>query len=341
MVRETDQIAAMEESLEAESASDAELLPSTAAVRRKMYSIAVGIACAAALVGLTAMVAMSDFTPRGHSAKAVPRQLTVRQLLEGHELAEVATDNILAIGGATTADGQPMQRHEIRGKVGESLKKISDLITSQDPEAAKKLDQLPLSDAQKERAMTVLHKFGDSRMVKLSKEVKTAMEEHQKEGGDHEALKARLQRKLFPHMSDLRSLAQELFPGSDRDSIDVPVNKGGWKGDVELDFGAPQSEGRRLTAADVETVGGVAPQARTLLKSLEVELGDAMPKAPARMLSTTASSQPTAAGGAGGSADPSFMDCLMKAMPNPMEVCSCISSNMSDVISMMTGFMKR
>lgn len=346
MARDKEPLEAMdEEALEGDCASDAELLPSSRSARRTkpsaLHSVAIGAVCIFGMVSLTALVAFSDFTPRGHSARAVAQPLTVRSLLEGNELTELATDNIMAIGTPTTADGKPMDRTEVKAKVSESLQKLSSLIKAKNPEAAARMANLTLTAEQKEKAMSILHKLGDKRMINLTKTVKQVVEEHTKEGGDQSALAQKLQRRLLAHMADISSLAEDLFPGSDSHSIDVPINKGGWHGDVQVDFG------RRLRDSDVETVDGVTTQARLMLKSLESTLGDAMPKAPGRILFSLTDDTFTTASTAGYGAQPAgptpaktgFMDCLMQAVPNPMKVGECIASNMGSVMSMMKDFM--
>merc|ERR1719254_88448 len=98
-----------------------------------------------------------------------------------------------------------------------------------------------------------------------------------------------------------------------------------WHAELQGDL-SHAAGARRLAAAG--ELDGVRAQAHTVLQSLEGQLGDSMPKAPARMLSST-----------DGSGEASFMTCCMKAVPNPMEVCKCISDNMGEVMKMMTSFM--
>merc|ERR1712039_862478 len=97
-----------------------------------------------------------------------------------------------------------------------------------------------------------------------------------------------------------------------------------WHAELQVDLG--HAGARRL--AIVGELSGVRAQAQTLFQSLEGQLGDDMPKAPARMLSSSTTGEA------------SFMDCVVKAVPNPMEVCKCITDNMSEVMSLMTGFLK-
>eukprot|EP00445_Apocalathium_hangoei_P036476 CAMPEP_0203959860 /NCGR_PEP_ID=MMETSP0359-20131031/90767_1 /ASSEMBLY_ACC=CAM_ASM_000338 /TAXON_ID=268821 /ORGANISM="Scrippsiella Hangoei, Strain SHTV-5" /LENGTH=339 /DNA_ID=CAMNT_0050894047 /DNA_START=71 /DNA_END=1090 /DNA_ORIENTATION=+ len=324
-----------EEPQDIESSSDAELLPNDRSQGHRwaknpslMHSVAIGAVCLFGFVSLTSLVAFSEHHPRGRTAPQPLEPLTVRALLESHELADVATQNILAIGGTTVAD-----RALLKGKVMEAFMNISSMIQRQDPEAHRKLETLTLTPAQKDSALRVLKKYSDARMVSLTREVRAAVDESEREGGDHNTLKAKLTQRLMPKLSDLRALTEEMFPGKDPNSIDMDMDKDQWHSNLKVDFG------RRLSAVVGDSLGGVTPQARTLFKSLESELGEAMPKAPARMLFSL-TSDATTPSSTSSADDPGFMDCLMKAVPNPMEVCSCIASNMGSVVSMMTGFMK-
>jgi len=266
----------------------------------------------------------------GSMSKAPPQPLTVRALLESDELAGDMTRNIMAFGG--DADQEHVHQRVVAG-----LGEIRDAIQEQQPEAHNKMGLLTLSPTQKEAAMRVLKKYSDSRMLGLTQKVVAAVRETAEEKGDQTVLARKLSERLTPSLSDMRQLHKEMFPGAkDEFNLDldgVPALKH-WNGELKVDLS------RRLSADN----GDVQSQAHTLFQGLERELGDEMPKAPARMLfsldSLLSSSTPASSTPATSSGETSFMDCVMKAVPDPTKVCSCIASNMSEVVSMVMGFMK-
>jgi len=262
----------------------------------------------------------------GSMSKAPPQPLTVRALLESDELAGDMTRNIMAFGG--DADQEHVHQRVVAG-----LGEIRDAIQEQQPEAHNKMGLLTLSPTQKEAAMRVLKKYSDSRMLGLTQKVVAAVRETAEEKGDQTVLARKLSERLTPSLSDMRQLHKEMFPGAkDEFNLDldgVPALKH-WNGELKVDLS------RRLSADN----GDVQSQAHTLFQGLERELGDEMPKAPARMLYTMSLSAPASSTPAMSSGETSFMDCVMKAVPDPTKVCSCIASNMSEVVSMVMGFMK-
>jgi len=260
----------------------------------------------------------------GSMSKAPPQPLTVRALLESDELAGDMTRNIMAFGG--DADQEHVHQRVVAG-----LGEIRDAIQEQQPEAHNKMGLLTLSPTQKEAAMRVLKKYSDSRMLGLTQKVVAAVRETAEEKGDQTVLARKLSERLTPSLSDMRQLHKEMFPGAkDEFNLDldgVPALKH-WNGELKVDLS------RRLSADN----GDVQSQAHTLFQGLERELGDEMPNAPGRMLldlSSSSSSTPAADG-----SDTSFMGCVMKAVPNPMKVASCMASNMKEVMSMVMGFVQ-
>jgi len=260
----------------------------------------------------------------GSMSKAPPQPLSVRALLESDELAGDMTRNIMAFGG--DADQEHVHQRVVAG-----LGEIRDAIQEQQPEAHNKMGLLTLSPTQKEAAMRVLNKYSDSRMLGLTQKVVAAVRETAEEKGDQTVLARKLSERLTPSLSDMRQLHKEMFPGSDEefklDLSSVPALKN-WNSDLKVDLG------RRLSADN----GDVRAQAHTLFQGLERELGDEMPNAPGRMLldlSSSSSSTPAADG-----SDTSFMGCVMKAVPNPMKVASCMACNMKEVMSMVMGFVQ-
>merc|ERR1712061_268721 len=99
------------------------------------------------------------------TSSGVGRRLTVRSLLEGRELADIATGNIFAMGGQ---EAESIGWDKVRAQVSRNLKNISDMIHAKAPEAHAKMNVLELTDAQKEKALRVLHKYRESKVVRLA-----------------------------------------------------------------------------------------------------------------------------------------------------------------------------
>jgi len=104
---------------------------------------------------------------------------------------------------------------------------------------------------------------------------------------------------------------------------------------------APSAAGAPATAtrvaagrqsADDEISLGVNAHAEVLLEVLAGELGDAMPMAPARMLSV--------AGPSGASGVDALVDCLEASLPNPSRVSACLASNMEHLFNLLMRFGK-
>jgi len=279
------------------------------------------------MVGLVAIVAVFTFhgpiNPVAHASPAIA-PLTVRALLESDELTDLATDNLMALGGdALTSAG----RNHVHGRVARSLQNVSDTIRARFPEAYRQLDLLQLNDDQKKASLRVLQKFGDPRMVGLAHDVAEATRQAKEENGDRDTLKRRLSEALAPRVRDLTQLSEEMFPGQpvSLDAAAALPQLRKWHPSVEVDVSGRR---RLLEAADDSIEQGAQAHAHTLFKSLQGELGEKMPEAPARMLSSSSGE------------DTSFISCVMKAMPDPTKFCKCVADNMSEVMSMMKDFMK-
>mmetsp|Transcript_64171 Transcript_64171/g.162633 ORF Transcript_64171/g.162633 Transcript_64171/m.162633 type:complete len:310 (+) Transcript_64171:66-995(+) len=257
----------------------------------------------------------------GSMSRAAPQSMTVRALLESDELAGVMTHNIMAFSG--DADQEHVQRRVVAG-----LGEIRDAIREQQPEAHEKMGSLTLSPKQKQAAMRVLKMYSDSRMLSLTHKVAAAVRETAQEKGDQSVLARKLMERLTPSLSDMRQLHKEMFPGA-IDEFKFDLDSKHWNGELKVDLG------RRLSAYN----GDVRSQAHTLFQGLERELGDEMPKAPGRMLLDLGSSSSTL-GTSSSSGEASFMDCVMKAVPDPTKVVGCIADNMKEVLSMVMSFIK-
>mmetsp|Transcript_3677 Transcript_3677/g.8568 ORF Transcript_3677/g.8568 Transcript_3677/m.8568 type:complete len:343 (-) Transcript_3677:63-1091(-) len=329
-------IASNGEDMESAS-SDSELLQDSHSTIRRLRpsaarSLLFGGVCLFVVTALTSLVALSEHVPRGRAAQLLtsPRE-TVRSLMEGAELAKVATDNILAIGTPQHQDVQDQEhrRHLTMNSVVQALQNITSMIKKHDPEGFSKLDDVSVSDEEKAAVLKKLAIFKDSRMVNITQLVASLLSEGKQ---DPDALQGNLASRLAPKVEDLRSLAQEVFPGKpdveeskSGNGIDMNLNKDQWKSHLEVDFQRRLSESN--DEADI-ALREVMPQARLLLQHFEEAKGEAMPKSPSRLLQTSDGE------------DMSFMQCVTKAVPNPVAVCSCIASNMKEVMSMMMDFMQ-
>jgi len=275
-----------------------------------------GVAC---LLGVLALAALHGMQP---ARRAEP--LTVRSLLEGKELAEVATENLMAMGGA---DRGTLDRDQVREHVARGLQNISATIRQRFPEAHDQLSKLQLSGEQKDAALQVLSKYGDARVVGLSHDITEAVRTSTLGGASQEEAQRRLAERLRPRLAEIRQLSEEMLPGQQLSlSMGQVPELHKWHAELQVDLS--HAGARRLATAG--ELDGVRAQAQTFFQSLEGQLGDSMPKAPARMLSLSSSDS---------DGEQSFMTCIMKAVPNPMEVAQCCSDNMGSLMKMMTSFM--
>jgi len=244
---------------------------------------------------------------------AVGRRLTARSLLESEEFANVASDNLLMLGDAV-ADAA-----ELHARVSAALRNVSDTIRARDPASHQQMDDLELSAEQVDRALGVLRKFGDRRVADLAQDVVAAMRESQEVGGDAEDVQRGLAKRWAPRYESLLQLSEELEAGTP----EAYALKLGGRHHAEA-----VATGRRLSEADMI---GVRAQAHTLLHTLELQLGESMPKAPSRMLLEDSSTTGEDAG---------FMSCVTKAVStmSPTKVVSCVIENMSEFMSMAKNF---
>jgi len=263
----------------------------------------------------------------------------VRSLLEGPELANLFTDNVMAVAGESMLDS--VDRDQVHAAVARKLLNISNSVRMEAPEAHMKLGLIQLSEAQKGQVFGVLRHYSDHRMIKLSHVVAEAVQETAAEKGDEVALKRRLMEKLAPQMEDFTQLSSELFPSRKSKGLalnfdDAPVTDDfkKWHVQMQMQMGSPEvvTNARRLSAEDLAS-GVITVQAQSMFDELGEMLGDDMPPAPARILQAMAQQQQAQ--------KPSFMSCMMTAMSsmNPMAACSCVFSNMKTVMAMMSKMM--
>merc|ERR1719401_2631483 len=208
---------------------------------RRFYAAtgALGVAC---LLGVVALAAL-----RGTQPVQSTEPLTVRSLLEGKELAEVATDNLLAMGGDELTT---LGRDQVRAHVARSLQNISETIRQRYPEAHEQLSKLQLSGAQKDAAFHVLRKYGDARMVGLTHDVAEAVHMSKVEGRSPEETQRRLAESLRPRLAEMQQLSEEMLPGSGQQlslSMDQVPELNKWHAELQVDLG--HADVRRLAIA--------------------------------------------------------------------------------------------
>lgn len=326
------------------SSSEEELVPGEAQKfgRRKAFIAAAGLLCLAGACTFAAKAVSA--MPQQHLRK---QPMTARALLESPGLADLATENLMAVGGPEWSGS--VNRHEVRAAVGARLMNISGTIQKRDPEAHRQLEALELSPEQQAKVYRTLSHFGDKRVRDLSSVLATAVQQTAQENGDAAALKRRLTEKLAPRTAEIQQMTKDMFPDKaqtfnfkmDLDHNQVTSNYHKW----HLQMGVSQPvTGRRLTAFEQDDVSkSVDIQARSMFSRLSDEFGSAMPKAPARMLYSSTdqyggdqyAQQPQQSG------QESFMDCMMKQMTsmNIPGCLGCVMSNMEAVFEMVSGFL--
>jgi len=261
----------------------------------------------------------------------VPEPLTVRALLDGPELRDTITDNVMAVGGEQLKHS--VTRDEVRVAVHRKLSNISDALREQLPQEHAKFDLIQLSAVQKDAVFKALRHYGDQRMVALSRAVLDSVQETSAEHGDEAAFQRRLMEKLQPRMRDVLSLGEVLFPARNGDGVDVNTGSGVNQWHMQVGMSQPQVgsqsvSARRLSAEDL--TGGVTVQVRTMFGKLSDELGEeAGPRAPERMLHAQQQSERGEEG---------LMSCMMEAM-GKMNIPGCVScmfSHMQSVFKMVS-----
>jgi len=270
--------------------------------------IALGI-CAACLAGVA-------FAAVGREHVAEP-PMTVRSLLEGSELEEIISKNVVAMSQASTGAAD---HEEVRARVKDSMHAVHTTLHTHLFEDHEKLGKVHVTPEQKEAAFRKLKLFGDPSMVRVTQAAIAAATDNMNAGGNQETLERRLSDKLQGRLADIEHLR-----ASDRDGMAsnyVPLHQ------MAID-------GRRLAIAD-GLDQEVRTHAQTLLESMHDQIGDDMPAAPARMLSMFGSSSPSSSG----AKKPSFMTCLMKAAPSPTKATKCIADNFSSFCKMAMNMLK-
>jgi len=238
--------------------------------------------------------------PRQEPARAnvlsTAQPVSVRQFLEGPELADAVTENFMRLGHGYVSLAQ---RGEVRAAVSKNLANISGSIRARLPEDHAKLELVQLKQAQKESVLRVLRHYADPRVLSLGNDIGEAMDDMKAEAGDRRSFQRRLSEKLRPKLRELRELCDDIAPGTGKglrvdadDFADIePVQvPGKWHVQVEMtppkvafsDRPSGLLAVRRLSPAD--TLYATRDQATTALQHIGGMLGKTMPSAPARML---------------------------------------------------------
>jgi len=329
--------------------------------RRTALFNAVGLVLGQLLVLVCLACGVKHFSQRGadplHEGHALPaaRPGSARALLESDALANVATDNLMAMSQGSL---DVLGRDAVRTHVGRRLQNISENLREQDPKAHEALNSLQLSKEQQDATLHVLTKYSDQRLLSLASDLAAAARETVEEDGDSQQFRRRLSAKLGPRLGELKQLAEDMFAGKGDsfqlnegsfDKLESVQHFDQWAKEDAI----PMRTTRRLDAdqayihnTEEDVDGGVAAQVQTLYRVLEGHFGDRMPQAPARMLSMSSMFGEHHHAGHGSThgghnKKPSFMECVMKAVPNPMGVAECIATNVKEVMEMMMQFFQQ
>jgi len=326
-----------------EGGSAEELLPHEEQRWHSHLGVVIAVLVAGALTtwGVVTAVAL----PRGSTSGAVAadvvsaaRPVTVRQLLEGPELADVVSENFMNLGHGYLS---PAQRGEVRAAVADNLANISGSLRARVPADHAKLGLIQLSHEQRHSVLRVLRHYSDPRVLRLGGDIAEAVAETKAEAGDRRSLHRRLAAKLRPRLRELRELCDDIAPGSgkdfnfdfdDSDDLEPVQTSDKWHLKVEMTPPKPMHRGpatgltaRRLSATD--TLSGTRDQATLVLRHLEGMLGKTMPRAPARMLLFDQQKQQSSSG------MEQVASCVMENMSNLPEMFQCLMTNCKKAMS--------
>ena len=263
-----------------------------------------------------------------------PRPVTARALLESPGLADLATDNLMAVGEAEWAARGDEWRHEVGATVAMRLLNISSTIQRLEPAAHRQLEELVLSPAQQAKVYKTLSHFSDKRVRELSAVVADAVQQTAREKDDVEGLKRRLMETLAPCVTEIEGLARDLFPDRAADfkmdfsNDELTSEYHNWHLKVEL----PERVYRRLSPDEHKDISmGADIQAQSMLSQLSEEFGPAMSPSPARLLREQITE----------GQQPGFLSCMMQEMKSmDLPGCvGCVIHNVKAVMNMVAGFL--
>jgi len=128
--------------------------------------------------------------------------VTVRQLLESDEMADVVTQNTVKMGGV---------RHDfIRDIIAKGLKDISRELSEKSEANTRKLNSVTVTKQQKKDLLKIVQSMSDPRVQDLGLEVVKAMAESKSQG--REAAKKHIVERLQTRLPELRQLRDKVIP---------------------------------------------------------------------------------------------------------------------------------
>lgn len=256
-------IDSMESGFSSEETSPA---PAPAFVPKRLFAVGAGLlGLAGAAIGALHLSAPSQ-------AAVQPDHVTARGLLEHPDFIDVAAQNIQTLAG----DHLKGKEHELKPAMHRMMRKLTDILSENDPEGTKQLESIRLSPDQKADVLSMVKQMGDRRVQSVGKEVlEIALKHKDDEKGDFESIQNDLSSKFQPRMEELKTLKTSIVPASLReleDKFNVDSSAEGRR----LEGVSTKEPGSTLTAADSKAanmkledalgvVGGLLEQARLAL----------------------------------------------------------------------------
>lgn len=158
------------------------------------------------------------------SAPSPAPPVSARRLMESPELAEVAADNVLALRGGEPAPGE---RELLRGEAAAHFRNVSAKIRERDPEAARRLEELQLTEEQRKAVLDAMRGLRDPRLSQLGREVSAVLATSLVgSSGRRATAKRQLVEYLRPRVREVRQLHDEVTPAilrepDDGDELDL------------------------------------------------------------------------------------------------------------------------
>jgi hypothetical protein len=201
------------------------------------------------------------------SAPSPAPPVSARRLMESPELAEVAADNVLALRGGEPAPGE---RELLRGEAAAHFRNVSARIRERDPEAARRLEELQLTDEQRRAVLDAMRGLRDPRLSQLGREVSAVLATSLVgSSGRRATAKRQLVEYLRPRIREVRQLHDEVTPAPLRELDDGD--------ELDLDGLDLKLDGLRLfsTIDDWNVEFEVTPGGRRLKSMMDMMFGSA------------------------------------------------------------------
>mmetsp|Transcript_55759 Transcript_55759/g.143686 ORF Transcript_55759/g.143686 Transcript_55759/m.143686 type:complete len:379 (+) Transcript_55759:62-1198(+) len=256
------------------------------------------IAVGAALGVLTLYAGIQVLAAPRPAEPGLPTDVTARMLLESRELAEVATEQLMAAGsGALRPEDRPM----VHAVASNGFGNISALLQRGAPEAARRLDTFYLTKEQKEAVLGVVRGMGDRRVQGVGRELTSSLKHFLSTSAtDRRSMKNYIVGNLQPQLGQMRQLRDEVIGAPLRNLREasragrrfgialnpeelrvVSTYRDDWK--WEFDMSPPVlAESRRLSQGDAPehtkrmgVAGGIVEQAKVVIDQLKAMTGDA------------------------------------------------------------------